>query len=61
MGMIDSPSNNKMRVPGEKGGSESESVSSGNKSGDNSPSASPYSDKRLLNQSSGLACKIINY
>ena len=32
---------------GEKAGSESESLSSGNKSGDNSPQASPYSAKKL--------------
>ncbi|XP_067938057.1 rho GTPase-activating protein 45-like isoform X2 [Watersipora subatra] len=46
-GLLESPSTNKVRTPGDKAGSESESVSSGNKSGDNSPSASPYSAKRF--------------
>lgn len=38
-------------VGGDKAGSESESLSSGNKSGDNSPQASPYSAKKLESMS----------
>lgn len=51
MNLLESPASavvkHKPSGLGEKAGSESESLSSGNKSGDNSPQASPYSAKKL--------------
>lgn len=47
LALLDSPSSSKMKSSTEKVGSESESLSSGNKSGDNSPTQSPNSSKRL--------------
>lgn len=49
---LDSPMSNKTKAHNEKTGSESESLSSGNKSGDNSPTASPYSAKKLNHKES---------
>lgn len=53
---LDSPYSAKNKLlPNEKIGSESESISSGNKSGDNSPTASPFSGKRYDAAGAGAA------